>query len=139
MAQMLESSESFGAKMFEPGQLPGPTNYLDVEGVVETLFNGGKIGTVRKLFRDNVLHVHKLGGKTGRTQFTEENSARVRIAVCEYLRRKKWTSGDAGSAIAKACGDDDKVVQELIADGRTLDEIYEVIKSDILKSSRKQT
>jgi len=117
--------------MFENGERPGEKQYLDVEGVASTLFDGGKKGTIKKYFRDRVLHVHQLGGKTGRTQFTELNSARIRIAVCEYLRRSGWKIGEAGRAISGACGDDDKVVQELVDDGRPLDEIYEAIKKEI--------
>lgn len=105
---------------------------LDVEGVSNTLYDGKSSGTIRKLFRDKVLHVHELGGKTGRTNFTEENSARVRIALCEYLRRNGWTVGAAGKAISFVCGDDDIVVQAFVDDGRTLDDIYETLKAEIL-------
>lgn len=118
---------------FTPGQLPVAKTLLDAEGVANTLFEGKKIGTVRKMFRDKVLHVHQLGGTTGRTNFTEENSARVRVALCEYLRRKGWKTGDAGHAIALVCGDDDIVVQTFVDEGRPLDEIYDALKAEILK------
>ena len=120
-------------EMFKPGQLPVPKKMLDVEGVSNALYEGKSIGTIRKLFRDKVLHVHQLGGKTGRTNLTEENSARVRIALCEYLRRNGWTVGDAGKAIALVCGDDDVVVQTFVDEGRPLDEIYDALKAEILK------
>jgi hypothetical protein len=123
-------------QMFTPGQTPVPRRMLDVEGISSTLYEGKSIGTIRKLFRDRVLHVHDLGGKTGRTNLTEENSARVRIALCEYLRKNGWSTGDAGKAIAAACGDEDKVVQTLVDDGRALDEIYEALKAEILKGRR---
>lgn len=123
-------------QMFTPGQIPVPRRMLDVEGISAALYEGKSIGTIRKLFRDKVLHVHDLGGKTGRTNLTEENSARVRIALCEYFRKNGWTTGEAGRAIATACGDEDKVVQAFVDDGRPLDEIYEALKADILKARR---
>lgn len=121
---------------YTPGQKPVPKRMLDVEGISTTLYGGKSIGTVRKLFRDKVLYVHELGGKTGRTNLTEENSARVRIALCEYLRKKRWTTGDAGKAIALVCGDEDNVVQTFVDEDLELDQIYEALKAEILKVRR---
>ena len=118
---------------FKSGQKPVPKKMLDVEGVSTTLYDGKSVGTIRKLFRDKVLHVHELGGKTGRTNLTEENSARVRIALCEYLRRNGWKTGDAGKAIALVCGDDDIVVQTFVDENRTLEDIYDDLKAEVLK------
>lgn len=123
-------------EMFKQGQPPVPKRFLDVEGLSNALYAGKSHGAIRKLFRDKVLHVHQLAGKTGRAHFTEENSARVRIALCEYLRRKGWRTGDAGEAIAFVCGDDDVVVQALVDDARPLDEIYEALKAEILKQKQ---
>jgi hypothetical protein len=121
---------------FSPGELPGARNMLDVDRLSKKIFYGEKTGTIRKLFRDGVLYVHELGGKTGRTMFTEENSARVRIALFEYLRIKRWTTGDAGKAIAQVCGDEDIVVQTFVDEGRELDEIYQALKAEILRVNR---
>lgn len=118
---------------FKSGQKPVPKKMLDVEGVSTTLYGGKSVGTIRKLFRDKVIHVHELGGKTGRTNLTEENSARVRIALCEYLRRNGWKTGDAGKAIALVCGDDDIVVQTFVDEDRTLEDIYDALKAEVLK------
>lgn len=125
-------------QMFVPGQKPVPKRMLDVEGVSVTLYEGKSIGTVRKLFRDKVLHVHDLGGKTGRTNLTEENSARVRIALCEYLRKNGWKTGDAGRAIAFVCGDEDRVLLDFVSEDHDLDVIYETLKKEILKVRRQQ-
>lgn len=122
-------------KMFEPEQAPVSYREIGVEEIVDELFGGKNLGTVRDYFRKNVLHVYALGGATSKKKLTEENSARVRMAVCDHMRRNGKTIAEAGEAITNACGDEDNVIKVMVQDGKPLDEIYEEIKKLILKLS----